>query len=73
MVTKLAPARLASLMMGLWFTVTAIANYLAGTLEVMLQGFAIPLYWFLVGSSIGAGILLLLLTPVIRRLMHGIT
>ncbi|HLQ26090.1 MAG TPA: peptide MFS transporter [Acidiferrobacterales bacterium] len=73
MVTKLAPARLVSLMMGLWFTMTAIANYLAGTLEIMLQGSVIPLYWFLVGSSIGAGILLLLLTPVIRRLMHGIT
>ncbi len=72
MVTKLAPAHWVSLMMGLWFTMTAIANYLAGMLETMLQGLGIPLYWFLVCSSIGAGVLLLLLTPVIRRLMHGI-
>src|SRR6266851_2033599 len=33
MVTKLAPARLAAVMMGIWFTAIAIANYLAGILE----------------------------------------
>ncbi len=71
MVTRLAPARLVSLLMGLWFTAMAAANYLAGTLEQILQGSGLPLYWFLVGSSIGAGLLLLLLAPVLRRLMRG--
>jgi POT family proton-dependent oligopeptide transporter len=71
MVTKLAPARLAALMMGIWFTAIALANYLAGMLESLLQGSGIPLYWFLVGSSVGAGLLLLALTPWLRRLMHG--
>lgn len=71
MVTKLAPARLASLMMGVWFTAMALANYLAGVLENVLAGSGIPLYWFLVGSSMGAGVLLLALTPWLRRLMHG--
>jgi POT family proton-dependent oligopeptide transporter len=69
MVTRLAPMRLASLMMGLWFTAVAIANYLAGTLEAMLEGSGIPLYWFLVSSSMGAGLLLLLVTPLLKRLM----
>ena len=72
LVTKLAPARFISLLMGLWFTAVALANYLAGTLEVLLAGSGIPLYWFLVASSIGVGALLLLLTPLIRRLMHGV-
>jgi POT family proton-dependent oligopeptide transporter len=72
MVTRLAPAQLVSLMMGLWFTAIAIANYLAGTLEAILDKYDLPLYWFLVGSSVGAGALLLLLTPFIRRLMHGV-
>jgi POT family proton-dependent oligopeptide transporter len=71
MVTKLAPARLAAVMMGIWFTAIAIANYLAGILESLLAGSGIPLYWFLVGSSAGAGALLLLATPLLGRLMHG--
>ncbi len=73
MVTKLAPLHLVSVVMGLWFTTIAVANYLAGTLEAILQGSGIPLYWFLVGSSMGAGLLLLLLSPLIRRLMHGVS
>jgi POT family proton-dependent oligopeptide transporter len=73
MVTKLAPARLAAVMMGIWFTASAIANYLAGILESLLAGSGIPLYWFLVGSSAGAGVLLLLITPLLERLMHGKT
>jgi len=71
MVTKLAPARLVSLMMGFWFSAMALASYLAGTLESILAGTGMPLYWFLVGSSMGAGLLLLLLGPFIRKLMHG--
>jgi POT family proton-dependent oligopeptide transporter len=71
MVTKLAPARLGSMLMGVWYLANAIANYLAGTLEHMLSGSDVPLYWFLVGSSIGAGALLLLITPFIKYLMHG--
>ncbi|MGV6859154.1 MAG: peptide MFS transporter [bacterium] len=70
MVTRLAPLQLGSLLMGLWFTGIALANYLAGTLESILQSWDIPLYWFLVGSSVGAGLLLLLFTPLIKYLMH---
>jgi hypothetical protein len=29
------------------------------------------MYWFLVGSSLGAGVLLLLITPLLNYLMHG--
>ncbi len=71
MVTKLAPARVAAMMMGIWYLANAFANYLAGTLEEILKGSSFPLYWFLVGSSVGAGIILLLITPLIKKLMHG--
>ncbi len=71
MVTKLAPARLGAMMMGVWFTSTATANYLAGVMEALLAGTGIPLYWFLVATSIGGGALLLLLVPVLKPLMHG--
>lgn len=72
MVTKLAPARLVSLLMGIWFAAIATASYLAGILESLLAGSGIPLYWFLVGSSVGAGVLLLLLAPLVHRLMPGV-
>ena len=71
MVTKLAPMRVAALMMGVWNLANAAANSLAGTLEAMLQGSSFPLYWFLVGSSIGAGVVLLAITPLLKKLMHG--
>ena len=71
MVTKLAPARLAAMLMGLWYTANALANYLAGSLEEMLKTSQISLYWFLVGSSVGAGIVLLAITPLIKKLMGG--
>jgi proton-dependent oligopeptide transporter, POT family len=71
MVTKLAPARVAALMMGIWYLANAAANYLAGILEGLLKGSSFPLYWFLVASSIGAGLVLLAITPLIKRMMHG--
>src|SRR5258708_23386101 len=69
--TKLAPARVAALLMGIWYLANAAANYLAGTLGAMLHASAVPLYWFLVGSSIGAGLVLLAITPPLKKLMHG--
>jgi POT family proton-dependent oligopeptide transporter len=37
MVTKLAPLRLASLMMGCWYLTNSVANYLAGKIGVLAQ------------------------------------
>ena len=73
MVTRLAPGQLAALMMGIWFTAMAVASYLAGTLEQLIAHSGVPLYWFLVGSSIGAGMLLFALNPLLKRLMHGVS
>lgn len=71
MVTKLAPPRVASLSMGLWFGSSFIANYLAGTLESRIEQYHVPLYGFLVVSSIGPALLLLALTPILKKWMHG--
>ncbi|HUI99724.1 MAG TPA: peptide MFS transporter [Usitatibacter sp.] len=71
MVTKLAPARVAALMMGIWFVANAVADYFAGILEALLKGTSIPLYWFLVATSFAAGLVLLAITPLLKRLMHG--
>ncbi|MDE1927963.1 MAG: peptide MFS transporter, partial [Burkholderiales bacterium] len=70
MVSRIAPARLAALLMGVWFLSSAGADYLAGMLEQMLAGSGLPLYPFLAAMSIGAGIVLLLITPLLNRLMR---
>jgi POT family proton-dependent oligopeptide transporter len=71
MVTRLAPARVVSLAMGLWFFSSAIANYAAGVLEHVLEARHVPIYGFLVVSSIGPAILLLAMTPLLKKWMHG--
>ena len=71
MVSRVAPGRLVALMMGLWFAAMGVASYLAGTLESLLIRWDLPLYWFLVGTSVGTGLLLLLITPWLSRLMAG--
>lgn len=71
MVTKVSPARMVGMMMGTWFCSFGVGNYLAGTLESLLAESKIPLYQFLVASSIGPGLALLALVPLLRRWMHG--
>jgi len=71
MVTKLAPVRVVSLAMGLWFFSSFVANTLAGLLEGMLEDFHVPLYGFLIFSSIFPAILLMALTPLLKKWMHG--
>ena len=71
MVTKLAPARLTAIMMGFWFLSSAAANYLAGTLESMLHAYQVNMWAFLIASSMGAGVVLILITPLLKKGMHG--
>jgi POT family proton-dependent oligopeptide transporter len=71
MVTKLAPPRVMSLAMGLWLFSSAVANYLAGILESLLTKVHVPIYGFLIVSSIGPAIVLLALTPLLKKWMHG--
>ncbi|MFK2901061.1 MFS transporter [Dyella jejuensis] len=79
MVTKLAPPRLVGLAMGGWFLSLAeggnlsglLAGHISGengmTAASALSGFTFS-FWLLVG----AGVVLLLVSPLINRLMHGV-
>jgi POT family proton-dependent oligopeptide transporter len=83
MVTKLAPARLQSLMMGVWFFTFSLANLCAGQVaristrvESGEWTFFIPglpgFFLMLVVLPIGAGVLIMILTPLLKRMMHGV-
>ncbi len=74
MVTKLAPQKIVSLMMGIWFASIATANYLAGVLESILNKYLpdMNLFAFLTLSTLSAGVIALLLSPILNRMMKGI-
>jgi POT family proton-dependent oligopeptide transporter len=69
MVSRIAPAPLASLMMGVWLLSNAFANYLAGSMESILKGSGLGLYPTLATMSFSAGALLLLISPLLKRMM----
>ena len=69
--TKLAPARIAGLMMGVWFLATSVGNFIARPAVRLLRSDAAarassarsPLF------AIVAGIIMFLLVPWMKRLM----
>ena len=72
-VTKLSPARFASLFMGVWIMAAAFANVLAG----LISSYVVELGASTVFASISAfvmvlGILMVSLNKVIERMMHGV-
>jgi len=71
-VTKLAPARMVGLMMGVWFLSISIGSYIAGLTArlfkgndtaVLTRGFGI-----FAGITLLAAIILAILTPIIKRM-----
>lgn len=76
-VTKLAPAKLVGLMMGAWFLATSVGNKLAG----YLAGFFVTnnswqltkLYGGIALGLLAAAVILVILTPTIKRLMGQTT
>ncbi len=75
-VTKLAPARFVSQMMGVWFLATSVGNLAAGLLAGIFEtdniaampGQFMKFVYFIVG----AGVVLLLLSKPVKRLMGGV-
>ncbi|HUF26893.1 MAG TPA: peptide MFS transporter [Gemmatimonadaceae bacterium] len=73
-VTKVAPWRFVSLLMGLWFLSTSAANYLGGHLAAMTETIASQSRFFMipVATSIGAAVVMLVLVPLLRRLTSSV-
>ncbi|HST35556.1 MAG TPA: peptide MFS transporter [Allosphingosinicella sp.] len=87
MITKLSIARIVGLMMGVWFLSISVAQYVAGAvaqvasvetvggqvtnLQVSLETYA-GVFWKIGLVSVGIGLLLLLISPLLKRWMHGV-
>jgi POT family proton-dependent oligopeptide transporter len=75
---RLAPSYLASLIMGAWFYMTAVGNFVAGKIgeatgghdgEMSKQGL-LDIYELFGWVSIGVAVVVLLLSPIVKRWMH---
>lgn len=73
LVTKLAPLRLASLMMGAWFGFNAIANYVAGLVGSHVGELgAMAIFSGIAISATISGVILLLCANKLVAWMHGV-
>jgi POT family proton-dependent oligopeptide transporter len=75
---RLAPKFLASLIMGAWFYMTAVGNFVAGKIgeatgghdgEMSKQGL-LDVYEMFGWISVGVAVVVLLLSPIVKRWMH---
>ena len=68
LVTKIAPARLASLMMGVWFLSSFFGNYLSGYLGTFWERMPKERFFLLMfGLSFGAGVAFFALLGPLKR------
>ncbi|MEQ1539791.1 MAG: oligopeptide:H+ symporter, partial [Sphingorhabdus sp.] len=75
---RLAPSFMASLIMGAWFYMTAVGNFVAGKIgeatgghdgQMTKQGL-LDIYELFGFISIGVAVVVLLLSPIVKRWMH---
>ncbi len=71
--TKLAPERLAGMMMGLWFVTIGIGNYLGGRVASLYESVSLPTLFTVVAcvAFAATAALVVLIKPTVR-LMSGV-
>jgi POT family proton-dependent oligopeptide transporter len=70
--TRLAPARVAGLMMGVWFLSISVGNYLGGRVAGVYEAFSLPTLFGVVGGfAIAAGVVLALTVRPINRMLKA--
>jgi POT family proton-dependent oligopeptide transporter len=75
---RLAPRHMASLIMGAWFFATAGGNFLAGVIGHATGGedgnmskqATIDIYWTIGLITIGIGVAVMVVSPLVKKLMH---
>lgn len=71
MVSKLAPIKYASLLMGMWLAASGVANLLAGAVASTMEAFGpMEIFATIAGVCIGLGVILLIFSKKITKLME---
>ena len=69
--TRLAPARIAALTMGVWFVALSAGNYLGGRVASLYEAFSLPqLFGVVALFAAGAAVVLALLIKPIQRMLE---
>ncbi len=69
-VTKIAPARMVSMLMGVWFLANFFGNYLSGYLGTFWEKMPHEQYFFLMtGLGVGTGVVMLLMSRSLDRIV----
>jgi dipeptide/tripeptide permease len=73
MVSKLAPARYSTMLMGVWMLTSAFGNFAAGAAGEQWGKYS-PVAFFTVLTIVAtaAAVVLLVITRLVRRMMHGV-
>ncbi|MFN5983511.1 MAG: peptide MFS transporter [Fluviicola sp.] len=72
-VTKLAPIKLASMLMGVWMLSTFVANILGGFISAYVEKLGAGLIFSSIGIFvIGLGVIMLLVSKKLSKMMHGV-
>jgi POT family proton-dependent oligopeptide transporter len=87
MVTKLSIVRIVGMMMGLWFLSISVAQYVAGivaqvasvetvggqvtNMQVSLNTYT-QVFWTIGWAAVAIGVVLLILSPLVKKWMHGV-
>ena len=71
--TKLAPARIVSLMMGVWFLGASVGNYLGGEMAGLYETMPLQNLFGVVGLfGVIAGVIMLTFSGRLTKMMHGV-
>jgi proton-dependent oligopeptide transporter, POT family len=71
--TRLAPTRVAGLMMGVFYLAISVGNFIGGRLASLYGSMPLPnLFGLIAAVGIGAGLVMYALTPPIKRLMGDV-
>jgi POT family proton-dependent oligopeptide transporter len=69
--TRLAPARIAGLVMGVWFLALSVGSYLAGMASSVYETMPLPtLFTVVTTTAVGAAIVMALLIKPIQRMLQ---
>jgi POT family proton-dependent oligopeptide transporter len=72
-VTKLAPARVTGLMMGVWFLAAAVGNFVGGRVAGLIESFPLTgIFLTITAVGVGSGLLMAVFVKPIRKLMGGV-
>lgn len=75
--SKLVPGRMIAIMFGIWYLAIAIGNKIAGTtggmIDKITEQYSMSTFFLIFTFiPIGLGLFIMLLTPLIKKLMHGV-